>query len=108
MFHALSRKFSRTGITSDPLSGKVTLSWIGRMLRKTHISSIFVDGRSGESIVVDAAYLDAVLVPLRFRSSIFQTLEAKVKTKTLGIQNLTFFPLPSVEYLSDPLQPPTA
>ncbi|KAK6767844.1 hypothetical protein RDI58_032235 [Solanum bulbocastanum] len=29
----------------------------------TDISSIFVDGRSGESIQLDAAYLDAVLVP---------------------------------------------
>jgi len=29
----------------------------------TDISSIFVDGRSGESIKLDAAYLDAVLVP---------------------------------------------
>lgn len=29
----------------------------------TDISSIYVDGRSGESIKLDAAYLDAVLVP---------------------------------------------
>lgn len=29
----------------------------------TDISSIFVDGRSGELIKLDAAYLDAVLVP---------------------------------------------
>ncbi len=29
----------------------------------TDISVIFVDGRSGESIKLDAAYLDAVLVP---------------------------------------------
>lgn len=31
----------------------------------TDISYIFVDGRSGESMKLDAAYLDAVLVPRR-------------------------------------------
>ncbi|KAK4706988.1 hypothetical protein R3W88_033460 [Solanum pinnatisectum] len=32
-------------------------------LTLTDISSIFVDGRSGESIQLDTAYLDVVLVP---------------------------------------------
>lgn len=39
------------------------LAFMKPTLTETDISSIFVDGRSGESIKLDAAYLDAVLVP---------------------------------------------
>lgn len=39
----------------------------------TDISSIFVDGRSGESIKLDAAYLDAVLFPLSWNKGFQRT-----------------------------------
>ncbi|WMV24515.1 hypothetical protein MTR67_017900 [Solanum verrucosum] len=54
----------REGVTEENNSRTQFRCIIAFMkLTLTDISSIFVDGRSGESIQLDVAYLDVVLVP---------------------------------------------
>lgn len=64
----------------------------------TDISSIFVDGRSGESIQLDAAYLDAVLAPRSEGQDqdIFYSESDRTSLRSNGYRSLPVLAAPKV------------